>query len=99
MNKTHAIVAKEAFEAVMLTMKLNDDAKGNAWLNQDVDTHLAHARQHLHLLNRGDTKEDHIRHAVTRIAMALAIVNCDKVVLAGKPKAKVWVLDDVDVDL
>ena len=75
--------------AVMLVMGANDVAKGNAWVNQATDTHLAHARQHLHHLNRGDDTEDHLRHAVTRLAMALAIMECDrdKLFLPDNPKA------------
>lgn len=97
MKQSHTIVAKEAFDAVMHTMKVNDNAKGDAWLHQEVDTHLAHARQHLHMLNRGDNSEDHIRHAITRIAMALAITRCDKLVLAELKNApKKWSITDVE---
>lgn len=97
MNKAHTIVAKEAFDAVMETMKINDQAKGNAWLHQEVETHLAHARQHLHLLNRGDASEDHIRHAVTRIAMALALTRCNKTVLSSLQPKKKWSVNDAEV--
>lgn len=73
MKHQHVHVAHRAFYAVMDTMKANDASKGSAWLGQDVETHLAHAREHLHQLNRGDRSEDHLRHAVTRMAMALYI--------------------------
>jgi hypothetical protein len=94
MNQVHTLVAKKSFDAVIQVMGANDVAKGNAWVNQDTDTHLAHARSHLHHLNRGDGTEDHLRHAVTRLAMALAIMECDRAKLVSPEKPKAWSLDD-----
>ena len=55
-------------------MGANQDEKGNTWVMQDTDVHLAHATEHLFKYNQeGDMEEDHLAHAITRIAMALAI--------------------------
>jgi Domain of unknown function (DUF5664) len=44
----------------------NDD-----WRVYPAEYHLGRARRHLYLLNRGDTTELHLEHAVTRLLMAL----------------------------
>ena len=96
MQKAIVIVAKEAFDAVSSVMKTNE-SKGDAWIHQEVETHLAHARQHLHLLNRGDKSENHVMHAITRMAMAIAISNRGKKTFTQLQTQKKWSIDDAEV--
>jgi hypothetical protein len=44
---------------------------GDTWREHPVVEHLRHAAAHLRKLERGDTSEPHLKHAATRVLMAL----------------------------
>ena len=45
----------------------------NNWRRITMAEHLNHAEQHIQLLKAGDTSEDHLGHALTRLAFAVAM--------------------------
>lgn len=45
----------------------------DGWRGMPPSAHLLHAGKHLLMHDAGDTSEPHLRHALTRIAMALTL--------------------------
>lgn len=72
MTDSYPIIANNAFYAVLDTMRAND-SKGESWLIVPAKEHLRHAATHLSSYKAGDASEDHLGHAMTRIAMAMEI--------------------------
>lgn len=44
------------------------------WLNQTVDKHMDHAEKHLTMHELDNRDEDHLAHAITRLAMARVLM-------------------------
>jgi hypothetical protein len=69
-------LAKTAFNTVLATMLEGEKQHpGNEWKTVDINTHLAHEAIHCVKYVEGDTSEDHIAHALTRLAMIKALQN------------------------
>ena len=47
------------------------------WLRQSADKHLEHAEKHLTMLGLDNRDEDHLAHAITRLAMARHLLTRD----------------------
>lgn len=45
----------------------------NNWRRIPFEEHLSHALEHLFLLMNGDASDDHLGHALTRLAFAVAM--------------------------
>jgi hypothetical protein len=63
--------------------------RSGVWRTISADYHIGRARRHLDLLLVRDTSEDHLRHALARLAMALELReragNVARVVPTGTP--------------
>lgn len=71
--------SRVARRTVKYVMKENK-SKGDAWQKQSFKEHIAHAKIHLAMLEdeisfgiRDKANEDHLAHALTRLAMASSI--------------------------
>jgi len=76
-------VAKKTVKLVML----QNNNKGDAWKEQSELDHIKHALMHLGILHSDimtshNSSEDHLAHAITRLAMARAIT-IDKTIREG----------------
>lgn len=60
-------------EVVEQVMQANQETKGDSWQAIPIQTHLNHAWAHLTMYDAPAQQEDHLAHAATRLAMALAI--------------------------
>lgn len=60
-------------EQVDFIMQANQDVKGDSWQGYPIRTHVEHALAHLAMYDAPAQQEDHLAHAATRLAMALAI--------------------------
>jgi hypothetical protein len=65
-------IAELAHDAVLLTLMINDDSHGGAWKTTSDGKNVSHAIEHLRKYLAGDTSENHIYHAITRITLILA---------------------------
>jgi hypothetical protein len=76
MNHEYEKLAKIAYDTVLATM-LEGEAMHPAdeWQTVDINTHLAHEAVHCVKYMEGDTSEDHIGHALTRLCMIKALQN------------------------
>jgi hypothetical protein len=58
----------EAIEKTMYEGQLR--GYNGQWLRQEIEHHLEHAEKHLTMLGLDNRDEDHLAHAITRLAMA-----------------------------
>ena len=67
-------LAQTAYDTVLATM-LEGEAthQGNEWQMISAWEHMNHAMQHMAASANRDTSEDHIGHAITRLAMIKVI--------------------------
>jgi hypothetical protein len=74
MNPEYIKLAQIAYNTVLATM-LEGEAthQGNEWQEVDINTHLAHEAVHCVKYVKGDTSEDHIGHALTRLCIIKAL--------------------------
>jgi len=70
MNHEYEKLAKIAYDTVLATMLEGEKQHpGNEWQTVDINTHLAHEAMHCVKYVEGDTSENHIAHALTRLAI------------------------------
>jgi hypothetical protein len=68
-NPDYIKLAEIAFNAVLQTMMDGEKKHGaNEWKKQSMLEHKMHIAEHFYKIN-SDTSEDHIAHAMTRLAM------------------------------
>jgi hypothetical protein len=61
-----------ALNAIQRVMAANQKEKGNGWMDITIKEHLYHAA--IHINKEGFSEgEDHLSHALTRIAMAITL--------------------------
>ena len=72
LDNSAEVVAQIAYGIVLEVMKAGEAKHGNTWLNRSDDLDIGHARVHLADHSKGDTSEDHLEHAMTRLAITLA---------------------------
>lgn len=74
MKIPHAEVSEYARDSIQEVL-LDGDRRGKSgWEHMPVHEHLLHAREHIIKYACGDTSEDHLANAQTRIAMARSIL-------------------------
>jgi hypothetical protein len=66
-------------EQVDFIMQANQEEKGDSWQDQSIKTHLNHAWAHLTMYDAPAQQEDHLAHAATRLAMALALREAEEI--------------------
>jgi len=70
---THDELARLA-QRVVLEVMTEGDLKGNTgWEAWDPGAHAIRARDHIKAWFHNDESEDHLRHALTRITMEIAL--------------------------
>ncbi len=70
MDPEHIKLAQIAHDTVLRTMQEGEQTHpGNEWQQQPEIYHLIHATTHIASAGLKDTSEDHIGHALTRLAM------------------------------
>ena len=72
MNPIYISLAQLAYDIVLDTMISGEkDHPGNPWTEKSASYHLSHASDHIDKHAIGDDAEDHLKHALTRIVMAI----------------------------
>jgi len=70
MNPDYIKLAQIAYDTVLQTMLEGEKKHGTGgWKNKSLAYHKFHISEHADYALCGDTKEDHIAHAMTRCAM------------------------------
>jgi hypothetical protein len=64
-----------ALDAIERTLAEGEARHRGAWRRQRVVEHVQHARDHLRAWGRGIPGEDHLGHALTRLAMAVQLAS------------------------
>ena len=74
-NNAYIDLSNIAYATVLKVLTTNDEKHGTVWLNKSIQEHLIHANEHCECLLAGDPPngEDHLTHALTRIAMAIQV--------------------------
>lgn len=54
-------------------MGTNQGEKGDGWLEKEIEVHIQHTLLHLWKFEVGKKDEDHLAHALTRLAMAITL--------------------------
>jgi hypothetical protein len=57
----------------ILNVMINNKDKGDKWKTQLLEEHIDHAISHLACALESDSDEDHLAHALTRVAMAICV--------------------------
>ncbi len=65
-----------AINAINTVMETHQEEKGDSWLSVSMDAHLYHAMKHLYHVEIPSTED--LSHALTRIAMILALLEIKK---------------------
>ena len=74
MNPEYIKLAQTAYDTVLATMLEGEKQHpGNEWQGKSIGEHFRRADKHLFMYLKGDTSEDHIGHALTRLTMILAL--------------------------
>jgi hypothetical protein len=74
MNPEYIKLAQIAYDTVLATMQEGETTHpAQEWQEVDINTHLAHEAVHCVKYVEGDTSEDHIGHALTRLALIKAL--------------------------
>ena len=67
-------VTNAAVNAISIARQLGVPKYGpSSWREQTKEEHMTHAVMHMNLLARNDISEDHLSHAICRLAMARAL--------------------------
>lgn len=67
-----------AIKNVMGQDEANPQTKRDRWKEGSPSFHVNRALQHLYAWKQGDTREDHLGHAATRLAIALELALMEK---------------------
>ncbi len=70
MNPTYEQLGELAKQTVIRVMQEGEAAHpANDWQDKPAGEHFRHADKHMFMYLQGDASEDHIAHALTRLAM------------------------------
>jgi dATP/dGTP diphosphohydrolase len=65
---------KRAFETIIEVMRQGErNHLPDEWKSYPPGYHVSRAAEHLRLWQAGDTREDHLSHAATRLLLALTL--------------------------
>jgi len=64
---------RDALCRIETVLAANEPKYTGRWRRQAVAEHIVHAQQHLAAYVAGNTDEDHLAHAATRVVMAMQL--------------------------